>query len=329
VFEATIFLAAGIVLVVAGSVLARAADEIAAATGLGRAWVGAILLASATSLPELTTDVAAVRLGAPDLAAGDLFGSSMANMLILALLDLLPPRRRVLQAAAFENALVASHAIALNALAAALLLAAPAFTVLGASPGAWALAAVYAAGVRALYRDAAQRAVTRDRAENVPRARLRAAAARFAIATIVVFVVAPAFARSAEQLAVVTGLGTTFVGTLLLGLATSMPELVSSLAALRLGAFDLAVGNLFGSNAFNMAIFLGLDLAMPGSSIFAAIDPSHALSGLFAVALMSLGLAAIVYRAERRFAMIEPGSAAMLLVYLLAVVTLYAEVVHR
>ena len=88
------FLAAGAVVVVAGTALARYADAIAKATGLGRLWIGSVLLAGATSLPELTTDVAAVRLGATDLAVGDLFGSSMANMLILAIIDLLSPGSR-------------------------------------------------------------------------------------------------------------------------------------------------------------------------------------------------------------------------------------------
>jgi len=97
---------------------------------------------------------------------------------------------------------------------------------------------------------------------------------------------------------------------------------VACIAAVRMGAFDLAVGNLFGSNAFNMAIFFAIDLAQPGS-IFASLDPSHGLSGLFAVVLTSLGVAAIVYRAERRFAMLEPGSILMLLGYGFALWFLY------
>jgi len=79
--------AAGLVYACA-SRLARRADEIADATGLGRLWIGAVLLAVGTSLPELTTDVNPAGLGAPDIGVGDLIGSNLANMLILALLDL-------------------------------------------------------------------------------------------------------------------------------------------------------------------------------------------------------------------------------------------------
>ena len=78
------FSVAAVVVVMAGTVLARNGDVIAARTKLGGASVGSVFLALATSLPEIVTDISAVRLGAIDLAAGDLPGSSMANMLILA-----------------------------------------------------------------------------------------------------------------------------------------------------------------------------------------------------------------------------------------------------
>jgi len=325
------FLASGVVVVVAGVALARHADAIAEATKIGRIWVGSVLLAGATSLPELTTDVAAVRLGAVDLAVGDLFGSSMANMLILTAIDLLPPRRNVLQRVTLDHALAACLAISLNALAAVLVLVRPEASLAWVGPGSLLLFLAYVAGTRAVYRHAARETVHALGASPAPEAApaearpprsLARAVAGFAAAALVVLLVAPVFAWSAKGIAALSGLGNTFVGTWLVGLATSLPELVASLAAVRLGSFDLAVGNLFGSNACNMAVFLPLDLAQPGN-VFAALDPSHAVSALFGVVLMSLGLAAIVYRAKRRFAMIEPGSALMLVAYALALWLIY------
>ncbi|HSB20589.1 MAG TPA: hypothetical protein VLD85_11315 [Anaeromyxobacteraceae bacterium] len=107
----------------------------------------------------------------------------------------------------------------------------------------------------------------------------------FAAASLVVLAAAPAFAGSAKGIAESTGLGNTFVGTWLVGLVP-------------------------------------LDLVQPGN-LFAALDPSHALSGLFAVVLMSLGLAAIVYRAKRRFAMLEPDSLLIFVAYWVALWLLY------
>lgn len=325
-----VFIASGTVVVLAGTALARAADAIASHTGVGRLWIGSVLLAAATSLPELTTDVAAVRIGAPDLAAGDLFGSSMANMLILALIGILPPRGELFRRATVDHALTACLALALTALAALFVMIRPEYAVLGVGPGSWLIVIVFVAGMRVVFRLSARHpagpVVGATRAD-LPAGRLTltGAAVRFAIASALILAAAPAFAGAAQRIAELSGLGSTFVGTWLVGISTSLPEVVSSIAAVRIGAFDLAVGNLFGSNAFNMCVFFAMDLAHPGGPVFSVLDPAHVVSALFAMLLMALGLAAIVYRAERRFALLEPGSALMFLVYVFGLWTLYAR----
>jgi cation:H+ antiporter len=313
----------------AGSMLARAADSIAERTGIGRVWIGSVLLAAATSLPELTTDVSAVRINRPNLAAGDLFGSSLANMLILALIDLTAPRKRVLGQVAFENSLAAALAIALNSLVAVFILARPQFRLARVSPESLILLLTYLLGTRAVYRNGTIAAVAA--AEPQPEAgakrrrALRRAAAEFGIGALVILIAAPYLASSAGRIADLSGLGTTFVGTCLLGLSTSLPELVTSLAAVRMGSFDLAIGNLFGSNSFNMLVFVAMEFASP-APIFARLSPVNALSACLATALMSLGLASIVYRAERRFAIVEPGSALMVVGYAASLWAVYMHV---
>ncbi|HVB80184.1 MAG TPA: hypothetical protein VNE82_09625 [Candidatus Binataceae bacterium] len=322
-----VFLASAAIVVAAGAVMTRAADAIAEATGLGRAWIGAVLLAGATSIPEIATDVSAVRMHAPNLAAGDLFGSSLANMLILAVIDQLSRQGSVLRRAAIENGLIACLAIILNTLGALFVLMQSRTTLLGVSPESVLLLLVYLVGTRAVYRNGVRhakaltsavppqkRAVTRS---------LKRTVAIFVGAAALILVASPALAWSAKHIAEVSGLGTTFVGTWLLGLSTSLPELATSFAAVRIGALDLAVGNLFGSNSFNMVIFFALDLVSPSGSIFAELSPVHAISGTLAVVLMSLGLASILYRAERRVFMVEPDSALMLVAYALSIWIVY------
>jgi cation:H+ antiporter len=325
----TIFLAAGVLLVVAGTVQVRAADAIAEHTGLGRLWIGSVLLAAATSLPELATDVSAVRLGAPDLAAGDLFGSSLANMLILAAIGYVRPYAPVFRAATPGHAVTACLAIVLNAAAGIFVLTAedrPGWP-LGAE--SLLLALGFFAGMRVVYSHRTDGGVGGPQiivpGVRAPTWDFRTAVRRFGVATLAVLVAAPAFAWSAKRIAELSGLGTTFVGTWLVGMATSLPEVVTSIAALRLGAVDLAIGNLFGSNAFNMVVFLAMDIAYPGGSIFAVLDSTHAITALLAVVLMALGLAAIVLRSEGRRTLLEPGSALMLVVYLSGLWLLYAH----
>lgn len=329
------FLLAGLVIFGAAIVLSRSADRIAQGTGLGRVWIGSILLAGATSLPELATDIAAVRMSAPDLAIGDLMGSGMANMLILALIDLAITKRAVLRQAALDHALAMSLATIMTALAAVLIVTRATVGIGGVSFGSLLLLATYLAGTRTLFHLSRR---TSARAEADAAAACAPASGgwiidvgrekrRFAGAALVILLAAPAFAWSAKGIAAMTGLGNTFVGTFLVGLATSLPELVTSIEAVRLGAVDLAVGNLFGSNAFNMLILLPLELASPRTSIFAVADPGHALTGLLTIVLMSLGLAAIVYRSERRWSLREPTSLFMIAVYAFAVSWLYARTI--
>jgi cation:H+ antiporter len=254
----------------------------------------------------------------------------MANMLILALVDLMPPRRQVLRRATLDHALAACLAISLSGAVAACLLAPSGRVVAGVSVESIALVVAYLLGTRAVYRhamrDFGHEQLTTDadvgrEAGQVPT--LRRAVLGFGGAALVTLAAAPVFAYAAKEVAEVTGLGTTFIGTWLVGLATSLPELVASIAAVRMGAFDLAVGNLLGSNAFNVSILLWVDLAHPGASIFVDASPTHVLSIVFGIILMALGLAAIVYRAKKRFAMLEPDSALIVLTYALAIWILY------
>lgn len=327
---AFVFIAAGAVVVVAGTALAHFGEAIAQSTKVGRLWIGAVLLAGATSLPELGTDIAATRIGALDLAVGDLLGSSMANMLILALIDLLPPRRNVLRQATLDHALAACLGITLNAMVGAFLLAPSGLMVGGVSVESLVLVVAYVLGTRAVYRHATRGELTTPveaaPPAGAPKPSLRRALVGFALAAAATLGAAPLFASSAEHLAVSTGLGNTFMGTWLVGISTSLPELVASLAAVRLGAFDMAVGNLVGSNSFNMVILAFVDLAHPGRSIFVDASRTHALTVTFSVVLMALGLAAIVYRAKKRLAMLEPDSALVVIAYSLSMWVLY---LHR
>jgi cation:H+ antiporter len=296
--------------------------------------VGSVFIALATSLPELATCVAAVLLGAPDLAAGNLIGAGMTNMLTLAVVSLIPGAD-LFRRAAIDNGLAASLAITLMALVAILVLLRPATTVLGVGVGPWLLAIGYLAGVRTLFRNsglarmAAQVEETSgerpegEAATTIAQSR-RVAAVGFVRAATAIFVAAPAFAVCADALARETGVAASFVGTLLVSVATTLPELVTSLAAVRLRAYDLAVGNLFGSNALNVALFAVVDVVQPGASLFATISSVHALSAMLAVLLMGIALAAIVYRAEGKLRALEPSSALMIGVYAAGMWLVYA-----
>lgn len=330
------FLASATVVGLVGVRLARAGDIIAARTRLGGMWVGSVFLALATSLPNLSTDIAAIRLGAPDLAVGDEFGSNMATMLILALVNLLPGSE-VFRRAALDNGLAAAHAIVLMAIAAVLVLLGRQAVVLGMGVGSLILGAAYVVGIRVLFSYSATARAATAEAETIAEEKgappvvaadpalpsLRRASMRLLSAALVLLVAAPLFASSATALGELTGLDTGFVGTWLVGLATSLPELVTSITAVRMRAYDLAVGNLFGSNTASMLVLVVLDIIYPGGAMLDAVNPAHAISALMAIALMALGYAAILFRAKGRFSLLEPSSGLLLIVYIVGLWLVY------
>jgi cation:H+ antiporter len=122
---------------------------------------------------------------------------------------------------------------------------------------------------------------------------------------------------AAEGIASASGLGQTFVGASFLAFATSLPELATAVAAARIGAFDLAVGSLLGSNAFNMATILVADLAYTSGPILSAVDTSQAFVGVSAILLMALASAAIAHAARTRSVRWELSSLMTLATYAL------------
>jgi cation:H+ antiporter len=301
---------------VAGVFLTKFADAIADITGWGRLLVGSILLAGATSLPELAVDINAVRIGQPDLAVGDLLGSCLCNLLILAILDMSHyARGRIFSAFASAHALSGMMSISLCSVAVLAILTRPGTQLpIGLGIGTLAILAVYAGGIRLIFYD--QRMAARpdtpgpDQAVLMPAhpaTSLLKAIAGFAVAGLVILLAGPFLAHAADELADRSGLGRTFVGTTLVALSTSLPELVASIAALRLGAYDLAIGNVFGSNSFNVALLAVLDVVQPGP-LLSLIAPVNAITGVAVVLVTAVAVTGQLYRVESRVHFVEPDA---------------------
>ena len=321
------FLVSAVVIVIAGTKLAKFGDVLADLTGLGRVWIGALLLAGATSLPEALTCISAVAwLDAPDLALGDLFGASMLNMFTLALVDLLNREAKVWHSVSYSQILIAGLAIVLAALV-ALFIIADLDTALFGRLG-WdtmLIASIYVFGLRFIlqYETGNQNNSGGEASAAEQTMSLKRASLLFAAAAVTIVIFAPLLAKSAKSIADITGIGTTFIGASLVALATSLPEMVTSLAAVRLGAYDLAVGNLFGSNAFNMMLVLPTDLAYSEGSLLASVGSTQTVAGLLAIVLMSIGIMGVMFRKEKRWYLLEPDSIILAIVYFVGLFLLF------
>lgn len=326
------FVLSALVIIVMGSFLTKFADKISEVTGWGRMFVGGLLLAGATSLPELMVDLRAVQLDLPNLAVGDLLGSSLFNLFILAVLDFTYPsafRRTAFSPKYLHHSLAAVLTIILTAIVGIGIASRLEASLLGISLFSWAVIIVYLYGLRLIFLDgfnnSAQATPTESeqRSPITPKYRsLITAFSGYMVSAFVIVLAAPHLVETADEIAKHSGLGHTFVGTTLVALATSLPELVSTLAAFRIGAPDLALGNIFGSNAFNMILFVPLDFMYP-KVLFNSVRTLHAITALSVVAATGIAVMGQLYRKKERSRFSEPSSETVVVVIVLFLFLLY------
>ena len=318
-----LFLAAAVVIVVAASFLTAAADTIASRMGLGRLWVGSLLLAGATSLPELVTAVAAAVGGSAELAAGNIMGANMLNMSNLAILLALFGGREVFRQVAPQQRWVAGSAILLTAMATLFAATRIDFKLLAVSIPAIAIIAVYVVISRIL-RQSSSEIEESEEGEEEPAHSLAWGWTVFLAAAAAIFVSGPALAISAEAIADATGIGSSFVGVLALALVTTLPELTTTIAAFRMKAYDLGLANMYGTNSFNIVALAAADLAYTDGSLYSFTSASTVSAGLFALLLMSLGLLQLARRRPlKQFSFIEPSPPLFVGIYLVGLAVVF------
>lgn len=321
-----VFILSSALLVFAATKLAQFGDAIAARTGLGRLFVGTLLLAGATSLPELLTSINSLSQGVPDLAAGNFMGSNMFNMFLLGVLDLVGRQARILRRVAMRHALTAGLAILLSGLAVFFILAGVKIRIGWVGLDSLLIGATYIVGLRLIHANnpaAIEAPAETVNLDGVPE--LYQALIGFGAAATLLVVVSPWLVSSSKEIAAITGLGAGFIGTALVGVVTSLPEVATSIAAVQIGAYDMAVGNLFGSNAFNMFALALTDAFYLQGHFFEVIAPEFALVGLLGLVLTSLGLIGNLARLDRRLGFVEADSLVIMIGYIVGLVFLYAR----
>jgi cation:H+ antiporter len=314
----------------AGSRLSRYGDVIAEKTGLGRTWIGVILLATVTSLPELATGVSAVTLAkAPDLAVGDALGSCVFNLMIVTLLDFLQREESVFTRASQGHILSAGFGVILIGLVGfslSLQRAWPHLSIGHIGVSTPLILLLYAVAMRTVFRyERRQRAAALEEAvEQYGHVTFRRAVVGYAASALVVAATGTFLPFIGEHLAAVMGWQQTFVGTLFIAFATSVPEAVVTIAAVRLGALDLAVSNLLGSNLFDIAIVAIDDLCFVPGALLAHVSPMHTVSSLSALMMTGITIVGLLYRPPTRlFRAVGWSSLLLFLLYLLNTYVLY------
>ncbi len=294
--------------------MTRYGDIIAEKTGLGRLWIGAALIPLATSLPEITSSSGAAWINAPNLAIGNIFGSIMFNLLIIAIADFVHGPGPLLREVTTGQILTAILGIFLCAIAALSILIKPSLMLIGVGIDSLILIILYFLGIMVIFKYSKKNKpddILGIPKENYTTYSLPLTNIKFLITAIIIIFTAIKLAKVCNSLADLTGWGTTFVGTILLAIVTSLPELVTSIAAIRIKAYDLALGIVLGANILNMTIPFFSDIFYDGPPILSVVSSQHIISALMAIILTSIAIASVVYKPKR--AVFSLGIAAWLI----------------
>jgi len=323
------FIGCAAVIVLSGTKLAKYGDKIAELTGWGNAWVGLILIASVTSLPELMTGIGSVTLvHEPDLAAGNVFGSCVFNLFILSLIDvrIKHPITSLVKTSHLYAGLFGIILIALSGLA--IMLDEITLVLFWISPFSILLILVYLAAMWGIFQFTQSEKDDHERAsmnKQGNKAELKRAVIAYITNAVLVIGAALFLPYFGEQLAHLSGLSNTFFGTLFLAAATSLPELVVSYAAIRMGAFDLLVGNLLGSNVFNIFILAITDLFYTKGSLFANINADHLESVIVVIIMTAVAGLGFMAKPQKKIWRLSIDTFIILVLYIGLMVTLFLK----
>ncbi|MGB5029051.1 MAG: hypothetical protein WBO38_11150 [Chitinophagaceae bacterium] len=322
------FLLCAVIIFFAGKKLSLYGDMLSEKTGLSKGWVGLILMASVTSLPELMVGISSSAIvQSADLAVGDILGSCAFNLGILAMLDAFVPMRRPLLG-------VASPSHMLNAGLGIILLTLVGFAFFlsdyALTPwlavSSLTFVVVYLIAVRIIYQNEKNHKEEGNNniiSEKVRNTTLRIIILNYSIFAGIIIVAALSLPYFAEHIAEITGLGKSFVGTFFLAASTSLPEIAVSIAAVRIGSVDLSVGNLLGSNIFNILILALDDMVYTKGFILQDASDFHLLSVLSTIVMSAIVIIGLSYRAKGKRFWLAWDAAIIFIVYILNLILLY------
>tara|TARA_A100001037_G_scaffold301728_1_gene331867 strand:- start:7126 stop:8121 length:996 start_codon:yes stop_codon:yes gene_type:complete len=312
-----IFLVSAGVVVYCGTKLAVYGDALAELTGLGRLFVGSILVALATSLPELSTNISAVSLNPPNpaIAIGNVFGANMINLFTFGAVALVFGGSRFLANVSFEQKYLVFLAILMTVLGLLFISIPINISAFNIGLPAGIILSMYVLGMWYIYKKKPDDE-TSDDDEIQTSLTLTKAWLLFGVVSAGVVVGGIFLAISTDQIANITGISSGVLGIIAVSIVTTMPEASATIAAARMKAYDLGVAGLFGSCVFNVTIIGYADIFYREGIITTQGEPSHQIAGLVAVGLMLIGLAVILGKNKLPKPVLTIGVAAIVLIYL-------------
>lgn len=279
-------------------------------------------------MPELMVDMNAIIINEPNLAVGDLLGSSLFNLLILALIDSFYKKEYSLFSPNYvHHSMAVLLSILLTSILGLGLLSDIHYSVLNVGIFCWTIGLVYIWGFILIYKINHGNSNSKNEESTFPWLALFKSLFVFLISAGLLAFIAPKLVYLADQIAIQGNLGKSFIGTTLIALTTSLPELAATLTAFRIGSADLALANIFGSNTFNMILLIPLDLMRPGA-LLAEANSKNAITAFAVIFCSCVVLMSYSRRTKEKKAFWEPSSQLILISIIMSLYLLFITKGH-
>lgn len=309
----------------AGTRLAYYADAIARRTGIGSAALGVLLLGGITSSPEIAVAGSAAITGNAELAVNNLLGGFAMQVAILAFADALIRKGALTQAVPDPIVLLqGTLGMLLTALVAAGITVGD-IALFGAGVWSWGLFAAFLFSLRLVVQSEGNpswQVIGQPPAEAVGQEETGAERSalglygRTALAGLTIFAMGYLLAQSGESIAEETGLGQSFFGAVFVAIATSLPEISTVIAAIRIRRYVMAVSDIFGTNLFDIALIFLVDLAYSGEPVLNTVGPFSVLAAMIGIVVTGIYMAGLIERRDPMVAGVGFDSLAVGTVYL-------------
>ncbi len=284
-----------------GTRAAQSADIIAEKKGLAKAFMGVVFISMVTSFPELFTGISAVTLvDAPDMAIGEILGSCLFNLLIIAVIDVVFRQSNIFRLEGKINILpIAFSFIMINVLT--LAVAIPlGFKVLHVGVFSLLIFGLYIFFLRVIFKERKAETETKGKPQYADKS-LKKEIFMFSVSSLVIIGVGIYLPVVGKELAKIMNWNDSFVSVIFLAFVTSFPELVVSFSTARMGAFDMLLGNITGSNLFNVAIVFFIDIFYIKNQLYASVSPGNAAVGVIALLMNFILFFAVVRQSKHKF----------------------------
>ncbi len=293
------FSLSSIMIILAGSKLASFGEGLSKASGLGQGWIGLLFLATITSIPELTTTVTGGVINVPNIAVGNALGSNLFNLAIIGVVDIL-----LFTKGPFLSKVRSYHAVSggIGVLLSVLV-------ILGI--------AIKPTPIYRIEKGQGEVGENRERAMSLARA-----VSGFVFCAIVIIIAGVFLIHASKAISLEFGFSGPFMGAILVAVVTSLPELATSIGAFRIGAYDMIMGNLLGSNMFNILTIFLADIAFRRGAILSHLGgggKDQLLIAMAGILLAVITIVAISCRSRRRIVGIGASGILILATYLASV----------